>query len=69
MSAKIEAFLAKIYVDANFRARFLADMRSVAASYGLNERQTEALAAMDLTGLKMTALSISRKTRRKLRKT
>jgi hypothetical protein len=63
MSAKLEAFLAKLYVDAEFRARFLADPRGEAALQGFDEREAEALASIDRTGLKMAAASLRRKAR------
>ena len=41
MSAKLEAFLAKIYVDADARNRFLADPRTEAINAGLNPDEVE----------------------------
>jgi hypothetical protein len=68
MSAKLEAFLAKLYVDAEIRDRFLADPRGEAAMHGFDEQEAEALASIDRIGLKMAALSLSRKARAKSRK-
>ena len=63
MSAKLEAFLAKLYVDPEFRTRFLADPRGEAAVHGFDERETEAVASIDRIGLKMAAASLRRKAR------
>ena len=65
MSAKLEAFLAKLYVDAEFRKRFLADPRGEAAAHGFDERETEALASIDRIGLKMAAASLRHKKRQR----
>jgi hypothetical protein len=56
-----EAFLAKIYVDADYRARFLADPRGVARVAGLSEEECDALVAIDRKGLEMAATSYARK--------
>jgi hypothetical protein len=63
VSAKLEAFLAKLYVDAEFRTRFLADPRGEAATHGFDEREVEALASIDRIALKMAAASLKRKAR------
>jgi hypothetical protein len=65
VSAKLEAFLAKLYVDAEFRIRFLADPRGEAAVHGFDKREMEALASIDQIGLKMAAASLRRKARAK----
>ena len=57
----LERFLAKIYVDPEARARFLADPRSEAAHAGLTEQQCLSLERIDKIGLQMAAQSFVRK--------
>jgi hypothetical protein len=57
----IEAFLARLYVDAAFRARFLADPVGEARSAGLDAETAERLARIDRVGLEMAAESFARK--------
>jgi hypothetical protein len=65
MSAeRLEAFLAKIYVDEKSRERFLADPRGEATKAGLGEREIEALEKIDRAGLILTAQSLQKKRRR-----
>lgn len=62
MSAeRLEAFLAKIYVDDRERERFLANPRGEAAKAGLSEREIEALEKIDRAGLILTARSLQKK--------
>ena len=62
MSAqKLEAFLAKLYVDDNARSRFLADPRREASNAGLTEEDCAALEKIDLIGLELAAASFARK--------
>ncbi len=62
MSAeRLEGFLARIYVDEETRARFLADPRGEAAKAGLNEREIVAIENIDLVGLELAARSFARK--------
>jgi hypothetical protein len=61
MSPAFEAFLAKIYVDADARKRFLDDPRKAAQLAGLNETEFAALAAIDLAGLEFASDSFARK--------
>jgi hypothetical protein len=61
MSAPLEAFLARIYVDAAARERFLADPRATATAAGLSEEEVSAVANIDQTGLRLTAESLRRK--------
>ena len=63
-AARLEAFLAKIYVDEISRERFLADPRGEAAKIGLNEREIAALEKIDRAGLILTARSLQKKRRR-----
>ena len=57
----LERFLARIYVDANARARFLANPRAEAARAGLTEDQCLALESIDRIGLDMAVRSYARK--------
>jgi hypothetical protein len=62
MSAQtLEAFLAKIYVDAKARARFLADPRREAVKAGLSEQEIQGLEKIDMIGLELTVQSLQRK--------
>jgi hypothetical protein len=63
-AARLEAFLAKIYVDESSRERFLADPRGEAAKAGLSEREIEALEKIDRAGLILTTRSLQKKRRR-----
>lgn len=56
-----EAFLARIYVDPEARARFLADPRGEAQKAGLSEAECIALENIDQTGLELAANSFARK--------
>ncbi len=58
---KLEAYLAKLYVDDRARARFLADPRAEARAAGLSEEQCAALASIDFIGLQMAADSFAKK--------
>jgi len=65
MSApRLEAFLAKIYVDEGARERFLANPRGEAAKEGLSEREIEALEKIDRAGLILTVRSLQKKRQR-----
>lgn len=60
-----ERFLAKLYTDDDFRARFLRDPVETAASQKLNKAQTEALVKIDKIGLAFAARSFAAKRRGK----
>lgn len=64
-SARLEAFLAKIYVDEQARERFLAAPRQEAVRAGLTEAEIAAVEQMDRVGLELTARSLVRKHRKK----
>lgn len=66
-TAQLEAFLAKIYVDEQARARFLADIRGEAAKAGLSESEIAALEQIDRVGLELTARSLERKRQRRFK--
>jgi hypothetical protein len=57
----LEAFLARLYVDADMRARFLVDPHAEAVRAGLTEQQCRALENIDSAGLEMAARSFARK--------
>lgn len=59
--SRFENFLAKIYVDENARAQFLADPRGVALKAGLTEQQVEDVVKIDRDGLELFAASLKRK--------
>ena len=61
MSARFEAFLASIYVDAGARARFLADPRAAAIAARLSPQEIDAAEKIDRIGLRMTANSLRHK--------
>jgi hypothetical protein len=63
----LEAFLARIYVDAEARTRFLADPRGEAARAGLTPEECDALARIDRVGLDLCARSFARKRQARLR--
>lgn len=56
-----EAFLARLYVDAELRAAFLADPAGVARAAALTEEEVAALAAIDRHGLVLAANSFAHK--------
>jgi len=58
---QFEAFLAKLYVDDQARARFLADPRAEANQAGLTAEQCNALESIDTVGLQLAADSFARK--------
>ena len=64
-ASRIEAFLAKLYVDESARAKFLADPRGESLKAGLTEREIEALEKIDLVGLEMLAESLKYKRTRR----
>lgn len=59
--ARLETFLARIYVDETSRARFLADPRGEATKAGLTAEQIEHLVKIDRDGLELLAESLKRK--------
>lgn len=63
-----ETFLARVYVDAEYRGRFLLDPSGTAQRAGLSKAECEALAAIDRVGLEMAVESFARKREGKGRK-
>ncbi len=57
----LEAFLARIYVDAQAREEFLNDPAAEALKAGLSEDEIEALKQIDQVGLELLAVSLERK--------
>lgn len=62
-SPAFEAFLARLYVDADTRAQFFAAPHATARSAGLNDEECAALVAIDAEGLRLAAESFERKRR------
>lgn len=62
-----ERFLAKLYTDDAFRARFLRDPAGAAAAQKLTAEQCEAVNKIDKVGLAFAARSFSAKRRGKTR--
>ena len=59
--SRLEAFLARIYVDEKARAKFLADPRGEATKAGLTAQQVEDVVTIDREGLELFAHSLERK--------
>jgi hypothetical protein len=62
----LEAFLARLYTDAEERTRFLQDRAGEARRAGLSAADEAAVLAIDATGLRLAARSFAHK-RQKLR--
>jgi len=60
----LEAFLARIYVDAQVRERFLNDPVAEALKAGLSHDEIEAVKQIDQVGLELFAVSLERKRQR-----
>ena len=65
----VEAFLARIYVDAAARQRFLSNPTAEARAAGLTQEEVEAVKQIDQVGLELFALSLERKRQRQFSKT
>jgi hypothetical protein len=62
MSAKrLEAFLARLYVDATARERFKANPIAETKHAGLSNHESNSLSSIDWTGLEMAARSFAKK--------
>jgi hypothetical protein len=66
-STQLEAFLARLYVDADARANFKGNPRGEAKKAGLSEEQCTALENLDWIGLEMAARSFAKKRQLKRR--
>lgn len=62
--SRLETFLARIYVDREARAKFLADRRGEAIKAGLTAQQVEDVIKIDRDGLELFAQSLERKKQR-----
>lgn len=68
-TSAMEAFLARIYVDANARARFKADPLAEASHAGLSPDECAAIMKIDRIGLELAAHSFAKKRHAKVRST
>jgi hypothetical protein len=69
MSAQsFEQYLAKLYTDAEARAKFLSNPGAAAAAEGMTPEECEALARIDVAGLELAARSFARKREQKERR-
>ena len=66
-AAALEAFLARIYTDADARRVFLADPPAAALAAGLDADQAAELARVDRIGLELMADSLEHKRRGRTR--
>ena len=64
----LEAFLARIYVDAQARERFLSDPTAEALKAGLSHDEIEAVKQIDQVGLELFTISLERKRERQYSK-
>jgi hypothetical protein len=68
MTPAFESFLARLYVDPDARARFLADAAREAAGAGLSSDEIAAAQQIDRVGLELAAVSFARKRRQQARR-
>ena len=64
-SPAFESFLARIYVDAEARERFLTDPRAEARRAALTGAEVEALVAIDRVGLRLLSEGLARRHERR----
>ena len=64
----LEAFLARIYVDAQAREKFLRDPTAEAVRAGLSDDEIEAVKQIDQVGLELFTVSLERKRQREYSK-
>ena len=64
-SPEFEAFLARLYVDADFRRGFLADPLAAAQRAGLSDPECQALLAINRQDLEIAASSFAAKRKKK----
>ena len=67
MSARLEAFLARLYVDAHLRAAYSADAETEATRAGLEPAERSALLRIDVVDLALAARSFAAKRAHKAR--
>jgi hypothetical protein len=61
VSASLEAYLVKLYLDRDARREFVADPRGAATAAGLGAEDVAALERVDPDGLELAARSFARK--------
>jgi uncharacterized protein len=61
VSPALETFLARLYVDTDFREYFMGNAEHVTNTAGLNEEEARALCKIDRVGLQMAAASYAAK--------
>jgi hypothetical protein len=61
MSARLESFLARLYVDESAREAYLADRAGEAARAGLDDGDRAAVARIDPVDLRLAAQGFARK--------
>ena len=64
-ASSVEAFLARIYVDAHARETFLSDPTAEALRAGLLDEEIEAVKQIDRVGLELFAASLERKSQKR----
>jgi hypothetical protein len=67
MSARLESFLARLYVDEGAREAYLADRDGEAARAGLDDGERAAAARIDPVELRLAAHGFARKRAQKAR--
>jgi len=60
-AARLEAFLARLYVDSAARAEFLGDRARAASAAGLSEVERMAVVGLDAAALELAARSFKHK--------
>jgi len=61
--ARLEAFLARLYVDSTARAEFLRDRTQAASAAGLSASETASVVALDAVALELVARCFAHKRR------
>jgi len=61
--ARLEAFLARLYVDSDARCAFLGDRVGTANAAGLSDAERESVVGLDAGALELAARSFSHKRR------
>ncbi len=67
-SPRLEAFLARLYVEEDFRNSFLNDPRNAALKFGLTPEEATRMSSADFVGLKMAAESFRSKREKRSRR-
>jgi hypothetical protein len=68
VSASLETYLVKLYLDADARRAFTADPRRAAAEAGLDAGDVDEVERIDRVGLELTARSLAAKRARTARR-